>query len=151
MTDWYYRASQAAKAEENGPIASPDLLKLIRDGVINEDTLIRKGDSNWVPSVQINGLWAAAGRPTAAFLCPNCGKPIPKPPVTCGACQQRIMHAVGHLVQPKKIVARPTSLTTKPISKKPQTEGPASQAQDRSKSPNNEERPKRGWFSSRKE
>ena len=71
MVEWYYRFKGV---DEHGPIGGSQLLQLIRDGVVLEDTLIRKDDSNWVPSVEINGLWAAAGRPTAAFKCPNCGK-----------------------------------------------------------------------------
>jgi len=150
MTDWFYRVSDSGKAEENGPVTAQVLLQLIRDGGINEETLIRKDNSNWVRSVEVNGLWDAAGRPSAAFVCPHCGRPIAKPPVTCGACHQRVQHAVGHLVQTKKIVARPTKLASPAVSKKPQTEGPTQDTPDRPESEPNTGQPKRSWFSLKK-
>ena len=107
MTQWFYRTNTSVKtsvkSDDHGPVSAQELLQLIRDGVINEDTLIRKDDSNWVLSTEVNGLWAAAGRPIAAFECPYCNKPIPKPPVQCGGCHQQVLHAVGHLVPPTAI------------------------------------------------
>ena len=119
MTQWFYRLNASGnasvkasvktsvktsvKSDDQGPFSAQELLQLIRDGVINEDTCIRKDDSNWVLSTEVNGLWAAAGRPIAAFDCPYCNKPIPKPPVQCGGCHQQVLHAVGHLVPPTAI------------------------------------------------
>jgi len=104
MSDWFYRLG---KAEERGPIKPSELLELVRKGVICENTLLRKGDSPWVPSTAINGLWEAAGRPTAEFECPKCGKPISKPPVECSHCHQMIQKATGRLVQQKTVVPPP--------------------------------------------
>jgi hypothetical protein len=103
MTQWFYRINSEEKPDDHGPVSAQQLLQLIREGVILEDTLIRKDDSNWVLSTDVNGLWAAAGRPTAAFHCPYCNRPIPKPPVLCSACHQHVTHAVGHLVPPAPI------------------------------------------------
>ncbi|MCY2974430.1 MAG: DUF4339 domain-containing protein [Planctomycetota bacterium] len=100
MTQWFYRIDASVKSDDRGPISAKELLQLIRDGVIHEDTLIRKDDSNWVLSTEVNGLWAAAGRPIAAFECPYCNRPIPKPPVLCTSCHQQVTHAVGHLATP---------------------------------------------------
>ncbi|MDZ4848297.1 MAG: DUF4339 domain-containing protein [Pirellulaceae bacterium] len=98
MIHWYYRMGEA---DEHGPIGPSELLELIRKGVVREDTMVRKGTSSWVASSNINGLWEAAGRPTTAFNCPNCGKSIAKPPSRCSNCNQMIEHATGHLIHHK--------------------------------------------------
>ncbi len=110
MSDWFYRLSNA---EENGPIKPSELLELIRKGVICEKTQLRKGDSPWVASTSINGLWEAAGRPSAEFECPNCGKSIPKPPVECTNCHQLIRKATGRLVHHKNVVPPPKNASGK--------------------------------------
>ncbi len=109
MTQWFYRIDASVKSDDRGPINAKELLQLIRDGVIQEDTLIRKDDSNWVLSTEVNGLWAAAGRPIAAFECPYCNKPIPKPPVQCATCHQQVTHAVGHLEPPASLDLKNTN------------------------------------------
>ena len=42
MSNWYYRLGDAA---EQGPMGPSELLELIRQGVIRENTYVRKGDS----------------------------------------------------------------------------------------------------------
>ena len=105
MSQWFYRLKET---EERGPISPSELLELIRTGVICDQTMVRKGDSPWVVSTSINGLWEAAGRPTAQFDCPNCGKSIPKPPVRCSHCQKMIHKAAGHLVHHKGVLPPPS-------------------------------------------
>ncbi len=103
MSLWFYRFEDAT---EKGPISPTELLELIRKGVIQESTLVRKGDSPWVASVEISGLWEAAGRPTAVFDCPHCRKPIPKPPIRCSHCKQVVQQATGRLVHHKSVAPK---------------------------------------------
>lgn len=119
MPQWYYRLKGT---EEHGPIGPAELLNLIRNGVIGEETLVKKDDSKYVPSIEINGLWAAAGRPRAEFNCPYCGRGISKPPVQCPGCSEMVEHAVGHLAHVKiashkvKSVVKKQSQTSSPVS-----------------------------------
>ena len=106
MSSWFYRIGDSP---EQGPMAPSELLELIRKGVILEDTLVRKGDSPWVYSVEVNGLWEAAGRPSATFDCPHCGKAIPKPPVQCSHCHQTVQNATGRLIYHESVVPAPSN------------------------------------------
>lgn len=110
MAVWFYRLG----AEERGPINSNDLLALIREGTIQADTMVRKDDSQWARSADINGLWDAANRPNVVFRCPHCGKPINKPPTVCGSCSRKVQHAVGKLDHQKKVVAKPAAKPSTP-------------------------------------
>jgi hypothetical protein len=103
MTSWFYRHGDSS---EKGPISPSELLELVRNGLIREETFVRKGDSPWVASVDVNGLWEAAERPSAVFDCPHCGKPIAKPPVLCSHCNQTIKQATGRLVHYNTVAPR---------------------------------------------
>ncbi len=94
MSLWFYRSQDSTV---KGPVSPSELLELIRKGVIQENTQVRKGDSPWVASTDISGLWEAAGRPSAAFDCPHCNKPISKPPIRCPHCNQFVQKATGRL------------------------------------------------------
>ena len=94
MPDWYY---QDAKERVVGPLRGSDLLNLIRGGEVTELTLVRKDNSAWVSSVQINGLWTAASRPQTQFQCPLCSHNISKPPTRCPNCLKYVDQATGKL------------------------------------------------------
>ena len=109
MSTWFYRD---AEDRQIGPVAPSAMLDLIRGGQIGEDTLVRKGDSPWKRSIEINGLWAAAGRPTAEFHCPVCNTSLPKPPCRCPNCQKYIDHAVGKIAKPAVSAAQQQRIST---------------------------------------
>ena len=94
MPDWYYRDQHDNTV---GPVKPGELLQLIRDGELSEDTLVRKDDSQWVRSVEINGLWQAAARPDTEFCCPVCSTSLPKPPCRCPKCLKYVDKAVGKI------------------------------------------------------
>lgn len=96
MANWFYRTREG---RQQGPFASSQLLKMIREGEIDGQTEIRKDDSPWVLACQVNGLWQAAGKPGIAFKCPFCRAAIQRPPTVCSACESKVEKAVGHLVQ----------------------------------------------------
>jgi hypothetical protein len=98
VTVWFYRSKDAVV---NGPVSPSELLELIRKGIVQESTAVRKGDSSWVASIEVGGLWEAAARPSVVFDCPHCNKPISKPPLRCPHCKQFVQKASGHLVQHK--------------------------------------------------
>ncbi len=97
MPDWYYRDHHDNTV---GPVKPGELLQLIRDGELTEDTLVRKDDSQWVRSVEINGLWQAAARPDTEFCCPVCNASLPKPPCRCPKCLKYVDKAVGKIKKP---------------------------------------------------
>jgi hypothetical protein len=94
MPDWYYRDKEDRII---GPLRPNELLAMIRGGDLSEDTLVRKDDSPWVRSVEINGLWSAAARPDAEFFCPVCNAEINKPPCRCPRCMKYVEKGVGRL------------------------------------------------------
>jgi rubrerythrin len=117
MASWFYRTN---RGREQGPVASSELLELIRTGAIDGETEVRKDDSHWVPANQVNGLWQAVGKPTVVFKCPECGSLIDKPPAKCNACEKVVNKAVGQL----HVNSRPANQTaswakTEPIQNKP--------------------------------
>jgi hypothetical protein len=95
MTEWFFRIKGK---RELGPVTSGELLELIRQGTILPHTEIRKDNSRWLAASEIHGLFEAAARPSVAFNCPYCEKPIEKPPCRCRSCTRQIMKATGHLV-----------------------------------------------------
>ncbi len=94
MPEWYYRDRQDSTV---GPLTPHELLDLIRGGELEEDTLVRKDDSQWVRSIEINGLWAAAARPDTEFFCPVCNCSISKPPCRCPKCLKYVDKSVGRI------------------------------------------------------
>ena len=96
MTDWYYRNGEDL---EIGPFGSKQLLELIHNGDVVEQTLIRKDDSQWVAAIEVNGLWEAAARPTVEFLCPLCKRLVDPPPSRCKRCDIPVTKALERLIQ----------------------------------------------------
>lgn len=84
-TEWYYQS----EAQAVGPLSPKQLLEKVREGVVTEQTLIRKDDSNWVQACQVNGLIEAAHK-DRLFDCPYCGSAIARPPTTCRHCTRWI-------------------------------------------------------------
>jgi hypothetical protein len=61
MSDaWYYQSKEQVPV---GPVRPGELLKLVRSGTVQEQTLLRKGDSAWFPAAQVGGLFASAAKP----------------------------------------------------------------------------------------
>jgi hypothetical protein len=89
MANWYY---QSAEFEE-GPCTAADLLRLVREQVIQADTLVRKDDSAWFPAGQVGGLFEAAAKPTVEYQCPSCGTSVGKPPTYCRRCRRLLDYA----------------------------------------------------------
>jgi hypothetical protein len=121
MPDWYYRDDQDRTV---GPLRPGELLSMIRSGELSEDTLIRKDDSQWVRSIEINGLWAAAAAPETEFYCPVCGIEISKPPVRCPKCAKFVDKAVGKIKKPSvsaKQLAKLREAATQPVERTPST------------------------------
>jgi hypothetical protein len=101
VTVWFYRSADDATVK--GPVSPSELLELIRKGIVRENTQVRKGESPWVSSIDVGGLWEAAARPSVVFDCPHCSKRISKPPVRCPHCKQFVQKATGHLVHHKTV------------------------------------------------
>lgn len=94
MPEWYYRDTDD---QVIGPLKPDEMLAMIRDGELTEKSLVRKDDSPWVPSVEVNGLWAAAARPETEFYCPVCNTLISKPPSRCPQCLKYIEKGIGRI------------------------------------------------------
>ncbi len=94
MTDWFFRDAHDRTV---GPLRSAELLERVRHGDIQRETWIRKDDSQWVRSIEINGLFDAAARPETEFSCPVCSHAISKPPTRCPSCMKYIDQAVGKI------------------------------------------------------
>ena len=122
MSTWFYRNSED---REIGPVGPTAMLELIRAGDILEDTLVRKGNSPWKRSVEINGLWAAAGRPNAEFWCPVCRTNLPKPPCRCPNCMKYIDRAVGKIAKPAVTATQKQRIMTAAAASKLTVEQPS--------------------------
>ncbi len=117
MAQWFYRFENG---REHGPIASSQLLELIRRGDVESETEVRKDDSPWVRACEVNGLWQAVGMPTVQFQCPYCQSAIERPPTRCKSCHHPVAKAVGNLVRHSKPVSRESEWTqAERVSQKP--------------------------------
>lgn len=87
MTVWYSQVN----GQQLGPLSASDLIQAIRDGVVKVDTPIRKDDSQWVPALEVSGLFAAAAKPIIHKLCPYCGCSETGPaPCECPDCGRNL-------------------------------------------------------------
>ena len=89
MANWFYQI----EGREHGPFASADLLQLIRDRTIDQETLVRKDSSAWFPAGQVGGLFEAAAKPTIEYECPTCSSRVSKPPTYCRRCRRVLDYA----------------------------------------------------------
>ena len=96
MTEWYCDIS----GEVVGPLKSSQLVQMVRTGEVTRDTLIRKDDSQWVPAMEVNGLFDAATKEvksksaTLGYICPYCGDSVAKAPTECGNCERYLNRVI---------------------------------------------------------
>jgi hypothetical protein len=88
-SEWYYESMGLII----GPLTSTELLRKVRGGEIREGTRVRKGDSQWVNAIEVNGLFDAAMRAAFQYNCPYCGGEIDRPPTLCLQCDREIAAA----------------------------------------------------------
>lgn len=99
MSVWYCELN----GSELGPLSSAQLIRHIREGRVTKLTPVRKDDSQWVPAIEINGLFAAAAKPVTRDVCPYCDHINPgKPPCECPGCN-RTLNRVVRKSQPSPI------------------------------------------------
>jgi hypothetical protein len=101
-SEWYYESMGLII----GPLTSTELLQKVRNGEIREGTRIRKGDSQWVNAMEVNGLFDAAHRAAFQYKCPYCGGEIERPPTLCLQCDREI--AAAYLKRDKTAIPSPT-------------------------------------------
>ncbi|MEO1972103.1 MAG: DUF4339 domain-containing protein [Pirellulaceae bacterium] len=85
-TEWFYQDN----GEVVGPLMPSELLAGVRKGLIQQESLIRKDDSQWVAACEVGGLFEAAKRDLVHYLCPYCNSRVTKPPTTCVECSREI-------------------------------------------------------------
>lgn len=120
MSDqWFVRG----EAEDLGPYRPREILQLIWDGVIREETMLRKGNSCWTAAGNVGGLFEAAARPTVKWTCPRCGRDVRQPPVYCRRCDLFLERAnksvTEHTVPSRAAKDTPPTHATKQGSSKP--------------------------------
>ena len=87
MTQWYVQQPNPEFEEEFiGPLRPSELLKMVRDGLVGPEHLLRKDDSAWFEAREVGGLFEAAMRPTIRYFCPHCNTRIPEVPANCPGC-----------------------------------------------------------------
>lgn len=96
MTEWYCDIL----GEVVGPLKSSQLVAMVRSGEVTRDTLIRKDDSQWVPAMEVNGLFDAAAKEvkakqkTLGYICPYCGDAVSKAPTECPNCERYLSRVI---------------------------------------------------------
>ena len=96
MAQWYVQHSgddPSSPTEIRGPLKPAELLKLVRDGEVLPESLLRKDDSAWFEAREVGGLFEAAMRPTIRYFCPTCDTEIIEPPVKCHKCGAEVQKA----------------------------------------------------------
>ena len=84
MAQWYVQRQSEDPTQMNemvGPLKPAELLKMVREGDVVPESLLRKDDSAWFEAREVGGLFEAAMRPTIKYFCPQCGQEIMEPPV----------------------------------------------------------------------
>tara|TARA_B100002051_G_C16467482_1_gene501550 strand:+ start:158 stop:586 length:429 start_codon:yes stop_codon:yes gene_type:complete len=96
MTEWYCDIL----GDVVGPLKPSQLLEMVRAGDVSRETLIRKDDSQWVPAMEVNGLFDAASKEvktkaeTLGYICPYCGDPVSKAPTECSNCERHLNRVI---------------------------------------------------------
>ena len=99
-TKWYYQTMGA----QVGPLTSGEFLGKVRAGEVTANTLVRKGDSQWVEAADVGGLFEEAVKPIVTKYCPYCDAQIrEKPPCVCPSCE-RLLHRLYHRKEFPKVV-----------------------------------------------
>lgn len=94
MTNWYVQQPNPEFEEEFiGPLRPSELLKMVRNGEVGPEHLLRKDDSAWFEAREVGGLFEAAMRPTIRYFCPECNTPLQEIPVTCPKCGTEVVKA----------------------------------------------------------
>jgi hypothetical protein len=83
---WYFDAGGTIE----GPLTPAELLERVRSGQIIDNTMVKKGDSQWVMAADVTGLFEAAFRRQFYYKCPYCGAEVDKPPTVCLGCDREI-------------------------------------------------------------
>lgn len=97
MTDWFIK--QDEDTQDLGPLRPPDLLRMVRQGSVTRQTLIRKNDSAYFQAGQVGGLFEAAMRPTIEHFCPSCKHSVSEPPTNCSYCGRDIERAITKITE----------------------------------------------------
>ena len=94
MTNWYVQHPDPDFEEEFiGPLRPSELLKMVREGEVGPEHLLRKDDSAWFEAREVGGLFEAAMRPTIRLFCPRCNTLIPEVPIICHKCGLEVQKA----------------------------------------------------------
>lgn len=100
MTDWYVQQPNPEFEEEFiGPLRPSELLKLVRDGQVGPEHLLRKDDSAWFEAREVGGLFEAAMRPTIQLFCPGCHMQLQEVPTTCPKCGLEVVKAKEEITE----------------------------------------------------
>lgn len=103
---WYYDA----QGQIIGPLSGQELLDRVRAGEVTVETLVKKGDSQWVKAGDVNGLFEAAFRRQTYYQCPYCGAEVDKPPTVCLGCDREITAVYRVTQRPSPPVRRTNAL-----------------------------------------
>jgi|GEM_PF-4176708 len=104
--EWFYRTPDDQPC---GPLRPGELLELVRRGQIQEQTLIRKGDSAWFPAKTVGGLFAAAAKPRVKMCCPECQHEIKLFPAACRHCGFFVQQPAWVRLDPAALAAGPAA------------------------------------------
>lgn len=97
MAEWFIKRDE--ESEDLGPLRPPDLLKMVREGNVTRQTMIRKNDSAFFEAGQVGGLFEAAMRPTIEHFCPGCKHAVSEPPTVCAYCGQELREAITKITE----------------------------------------------------
>lgn len=95
MADWYVQRPDS----ELGPLRPAELLDLVRNGTVIEETQVRKDDSSWFAAREVGGLFEAARRPTIEHYCPQCNARVAAPPTSCPKCDAALVNTKKRIIE----------------------------------------------------
>ncbi len=110
MAQWRIKSGE----EIVGPFSGAELLEKVRRGEVTPQTLLQKGDSQWVAAEEVNGLFEAIGQKALEYHCPECREEIHKPPTHCEACGAFVERA-----ETQRLAVRPAEPQPAPVAGKP--------------------------------
>ena len=97
VAEWFIKRDE--ESGDLGPLCPPDLLKMVREGKVTRQTMIRKNDSAYFEAGQVGGLFEAAMRPTIEHFCPSCNRTVSEPPTICSYCGQELYKAITKITE----------------------------------------------------
>ena len=97
--DWYY----AINGEQKGPVGDADIQQLVRQGVINAETLIwRPGMAGWAAYGANAASVIAVEAPPGSVICAACGRAVPEADSFtlsgaryCAVCKPQILQRIS--------------------------------------------------------